>query len=251
MTNNKPINIYWSPFYDIKGVDVLDWSFLYSKPKTIFSEIYKNRIPNKSSFFACPAMNSKIKKTLVFKNSIPSSYTHTINGDIYPKEGEPFLVASRGRDPSISNGYVYKFDNSVIFFSEEEDVRATISSPYFSKCQYTQYGTICPGSFDIGQWFRPINIEIQMWEKEGEFHLLENEPFFYIEIETDRPVNLHRFNLSKNLNSYADSIVITDKFFGREGSLLSRYKRFKNVGFREKILTEIKKNLINEEPYEF
>jgi len=33
--------------------------------------------------------------------------------------------------------------------------------------------------------------------------------------------------------------------------LASKYQKFKDVGFKEKILTEIKKNLIEEEPYKF
>ena len=35
--NNNPITIYWSPYYPITQM-MSDWSFLYPKPKTLFSE---------------------------------------------------------------------------------------------------------------------------------------------------------------------------------------------------------------------
>jgi hypothetical protein len=246
---NKEVNVYWAPYYDVRGP--MDWSFLYPKPKTLFSEIHKDKVPNKDSYFSCPAMSKKLAKTLVFKNVIESSYSYDINGDIYGDESKPFLSVTKNREPSISLGDVYKFDNSIIMFSEEKNVFGTLSSPWFSESQYTKYGCVCPARFDIGQWFRPMDIEVQMWKKEGEFHLMENEPFFYVELETYKQVNLHRFNLSETLKKYAIANAESTRMFGRGKTLLSRYKRFEDVGMREKILTEIKNNLIEEEPYKF
>ena len=32
---NKEVNVYWAPYYDVRNP--MDWSFLYPKPKTLFS----------------------------------------------------------------------------------------------------------------------------------------------------------------------------------------------------------------------
>ena len=62
---------------------------------------------------------------------------------------------------------------------------------------------------------------------------------------------LKRFNITEKLFLYANANAASSSIFGLGDSLLKRYERFKNVGYREKILTEIKKNLVDEEPYKF
>jgi hypothetical protein len=57
--------------------------------------------------------------------------------------------------------------------------------------------------------------------------------------------------MSPRLNEYKKSIMSSFLAFGKFQPLAEKYERFKQVGYREKILTEIKKNLIDEEPYKF
>jgi len=72
-----------------------------------------------------------------------------------------------------------------------------------------------------------------------------------MEFKTDRPIFLHRFILSKKLKQYEQATIRSRHIFQNFLTLNKRYERFKNVGLREKILTEIKKNLVDEEPYKF
>ena len=243
--NKKPINVYWSPEYDLNK----DWSFLYQKPVSLFSDLYKNKTKTKKdSFFSCPALSNKFKKTLVFKNSLSSSYIYdltTIKGT-----SDNYIGAVNDREPSVSNNPIIAFLMSYYFFSEES-INVSLTSPYFHEPQYTKYGSIIPGEFDIGNWLRPYVFETQMWNEKGEFHLKEDEPIFYAEFKTDRPINLYRFNNTEKINRLADACINTTDMFGVGQSLFLRYNRFKKVGLREKVLTEIKNNLINEEPYKF
>jgi hypothetical protein len=54
---------------------------------------------------------------------------------------------------------------------------------------------------------------------------------------------------AEKLLSYKTANIEYSSFFGKKIPLIDRYKRFKEVGLREKILTEIKNNLIEEVPY--
>jgi len=243
--NKNSINVYWCENSDITGAN---WSFLYQKPISLFSDLNKVKKAHAENLLSCPAVSNKFKKTLVFKNSLASSYNYDLNS-ITPTS-ENYLQAQRDREPSFDLGPLYKISNSVSFFSEDP-LSALFTPPYFHKSEYTKYGSVVPGEFDIGQWYRPFHFEIQMWSNSGEFHLKENEPLYYVDFKTDKQINLYRYNNSLLLSNYTNACVATTNLFGRGQSLLSRYNRFKQVGLREKILTEIKKNLIDEEPYIF
>jgi hypothetical protein len=244
--DKEAINLYWSPFFISEEKD---WSFLYQNPITLFSDLNQHREKgNPNSYLSCPAMSNKMKKTLIFKNTIDSSYTYDKN--LINSVLENSLGSGKEREASTDFGPIFKFFYSIIFFADQP-LDVSFTSPYFHKSQYTQYGSVCPGEFNVGRWFRPYMFEVQMWEKEGVFNLKENEPIFYSEFKTTKPINLYRFNLSKKLNHYSNSCVETTSLFGRGQSLFSRYEKFKNIGFKEKILTEIKKNIIEEKPFKF
>lgn len=244
--SNKPINLYWSPFFI---PEYQDFSFLYENPITLYSDLHQYRKKgNPDSYLSCPAMSNKMKKTLVFKNVVESSYEYS--EDLINPTTDGSIGFTKIRDSSLNIGPTLNLSYSIVFFADEP-VSASFTSPYFHKPQYTQYGSICPGEFDIGQWFRPYDVEIQMWNNEGTFSLKKNEPMFYSEFKTTRPINLYRFEFNEKLRNYCLSCIRTTQTFGRGQSLLSRYEKFKNIGFKEKILTEIKKNIINEEPFKF
>jgi hypothetical protein len=243
--NKESVNVYWSENFNINDVN---WSFLYQKPTSLFSDLNKNKENHNLNFLSCPAISSKFKKTLVFKNSLLSSYVYNLES-ITPTSNN-YLYSEKLRDSSINIGPLYRFFNSISLFSEEP-LNAFFTPPYFHKPQYTQYGACVPGEFDIGQWYRPYNFEVQMWSNNGEFHLKENEPLYYVDFKTNKQINLYRYKNSELLNKYSTACIETTSLFGRGQSLLSRYNKFKQVGLREKILTEIKKNLIEEEPYIF
>jgi hypothetical protein len=253
MKNNNPIVVYWSPYYPVNQM-ANDWSFLYPNPKTLFSELYKDKQKENigRSFFTCPAFASKTKKMLVLRNATNSSheYDFTNNQEYLKPIGDLGIELRKLRQASVEFGSTLSYSLNYMFFAEES-LEAYFTPPMFHEPKYTKYGTAIPGQFNIGNWFRPYNFEIQLWKEKGEVHLKENEPLFYVEFQTDRPVILKRFNITERLFVYSSANSGSASIFGLGESLSKRYKRFKDVGYREKILTEIKKNLIDEEPYKF
>jgi hypothetical protein len=116
--------------------------------------------------------------------------------------------------------------------------------PMFHQPKYTQYGSVCPGEFDIGQWYRPYPLEMQMWGDKGIINLEHNEPLFYAEFKTDKKINLIRYRMTNRLSSYVNHCVDTTNYWGKGLGLQERYNRFKVSSMRELILAEIKDNLI-------
>jgi len=250
--DKKPINVYWAPRFFIK--DDGDWTFLYPKPKTLFHELKENQSDptNKRSYFFCPATSERLKKTLVVNNSMACSYEYSTNGvetKVNPLSPE-YLNFEILRSPAVDFGPTFAFAVKYLFFADEP-LNVELLPPYFHKPKYTNYGTVIGGEFDIGNWFRSMNFEVQMWENNGKIVFEENEPLFYFNFKTKRPVLLHRFEVTDKIIKYTEANMGYHTIFGKSIPLAKRYERFNKVGYREKILTEIKKNLIEEDPYKF
>ena len=55
--NKDSINVYWSENHDIDGSN---WSFLYQKPTSLFSELNKiKEKDNSANFLTCPSISNK------------------------------------------------------------------------------------------------------------------------------------------------------------------------------------------------
>jgi hypothetical protein len=247
----KPINVYWAPSFELG--DNVDWTFLYPAPEVLFKNLMKNKKNEKgnSSLFACPAVSNKFKKMLVFSNSLDCSYDYDSKRDpeIIPQT-EQYLSLFRAREDNMTSGPIYKTNLSYIFFSDEP-VNVSFTPPYFHKPGFTKSASVIPGEFDVGQWFRSYVFEFQTWSDKVELVLEVGEPLFYAEFKTDRPIVLHRFSFTDTLEKYSNSMVDSTRLFGRGQSLQSRYERARSVGFREKILTEIKNNLVGNQEIQF
>jgi hypothetical protein len=243
----KPINVYYAPVF----TENQDWTFLYPKPKILFNNLldYRTEESNPHSMLSCPALSNKIKKILVFESPMSFKINYNWNNRSIDPVTKNYINAEYIREPSFNFGPCICFSLGYIFFAEE-DLDAYFTPPMFHKPMYTKYGSVIPGEFNIGKWFRAYNFEIQTWSNFGSVEIEEDEPLFYVEFKTDKPVNLYRFNMTNRIYEYSEANVRTTDLFGRGQSLLSRYARFEKVGFREKILTEIKKNLIEEDPFE-
>jgi hypothetical protein len=250
--SKENINVYWAP--DYRGSE-MDWSFLYPRPKKILTSLLQQKkndhinisfFDSDASYLGCPAISSKFNNTYVFYNTLKSSYDYNFEDDnlIVERKGETGLDYTIRHTPSIKAGPVIEFSLSYIMFADKP-LTATFTAPYFHPAGYTKYGSAVPGEFDIGQWFRPYLFEVQLWKNKGEL-VLEEEPIFYTSFPSDAKITLHRFNLTEKLRSYSNAGIGGNRTFGKGQTLISRYKRFKDVGMREKILTEISQNLIDD-----
>jgi hypothetical protein len=254
--DNDSIVVYWSPGYN---ADIQDWTFLYPKPKTLFSSV-KTHISDKnnqvsmektSAILACPAISTKFKKIAVFESPMSCSYTYdfskfseTGNGFIN-NESKEYISCNVERQPTLDHGPSITFALSYILFSEEP-LDAYFTPPMFHKPKYMKYGSVIPGEFNIGKWFRPFNFEVQMWNNSGEFFIENGEPLFYTEFKTNKKIILKRFIMTEKLYQASKACVDSYTLFGYGQTLEERYDRFTNTDMKDLILNEIKKNVVEE-----
>ncbi len=252
MSKEDTINVYWAPAYDVVDFDtnkIKEWGMLYPDPKNLFNSLNeeKRNDSGTTSFFTCPATKNLFKKIYAFKNTLNSEYFYDFsnnNKTIQPTSRE-YLNVEQAHDYNINVGPLIKINLNYIFFADKP-LNASFTAPFFSNSEYLQYGTPVPGEFDIGQWFRPYNLELQMWRTSGKLKIKSGEDLFYTKFNTEKKIKLHRFYMNEKLESYMYHCMQYRDMFGQFRPLAERYLSFKNARLRDSILKEINKNLIGE-----
>ena len=77
-----------------------------------------------------------------------------------------------------------------------------------------------------------------------EIHIKKDEPLFYVELRTDKKINLQRFNYTEKLWSISHAASESGFMLGRGLGLKNRYKKFNDTGLNDIVLDEIKNNIV-------
>lgn len=234
---DKVSNIYWAPvFFDNER----DWNLMYSDIDTLYNITQKEKISTEktNNFFFCPAFQNIANKTLVLKNPMESHFLiEEKNVSVLSKN---FIRPDIVHSPCIKDTKLLTYGMSFIFFSDE-DLTMSLTSPFFHPAQHQKYGSIVPGKFNIGSWFRVINLEYNLWGNELRFE--KDEPLAYASFETEKKIKLHRFQMTEKLQKIA-STCGTSSQWEKFVPLADRYKRFKQSRTNKVVLKEIKENLV-------
>jgi len=244
------ITVYWAPATSVDDAFHGEINMMFPEPTNMFSYLVSRRskFEKSRSIFVCPAFKDKMQKTFVFKNAMECNFLYETDdtGWINFTDLKNFPIpVTRHRAPGFDFGPSIVIETPYIFFADE-DLEAVFSQPTFHEPGYTKYGTIVPGSFNIGSWFRPYLIELQMWKNSGELLIKEDEPLFYVEFLTKKKIKLVRFNYTKRMATYAQHCVDAPGIFGWNIPLIKRYRKFKESRMGDMILKEIKENIIGE-----
>jgi hypothetical protein len=249
MYDKNYINVYWAPFYQASTIEdynaKMDWNMLYYDPDTVYDDlkINANEENIKRSFFSCPVFSKTYKNTYVYKNTLESSFVFE-KDKVKSVSRNGHVGLNIARDPSMMNSNNLEYNLHWIFFSDEPLI-ATFTAPYFHIADYSSKVSLIPGEFDIGQWFRPYNLEYISSKESDSFVFKENDPLFYVKFNTDKKVVLKRFNLNEKLYTYGVSSKNSPLLLESSVSLSKRYKRFNQSRMKDIVLSEIKKNLVD------
>ena len=243
MKNKKEINVYWWP-------DEPDWNMLYNDPINLLESMYemKNKDSKKKSMFQCPAFSDKTKRTFFFTSPMDLEYKYDFtdpeNSYIVPtNENNPFIATSIRRAPTLNKQPLFELSLYFCFFSEEP-LTASFTPPFLHNSNLMKQGVPATGSYDIGQWLRPYPLEIMLWNETGILKIKKNEPLFYVEFLTDRPINLRRVNGTETLKGYAKQGANSPSYIESKVPLFTRYETFKKTRMKDLIMKEINNNII-------
>lgn len=231
MSKKTPLIIYWSSPLLLKNV----YKDLVNKSVNRDTQV---------NITSCPAVKAGTKNLFMmctfqdeqFKYDVNDSVVRGLNGT------RDILIE---RKPHFEKSIIFDLGWEIYFFSEES-VLMKATAPWFHKASFQANGVTIGGEYDIGKWFRPLQLDVICWNEKGTIEFKAGEPLYYIQINTDRPIILKQFNLTLELHLLASNLVFdparrNDKLFG---GLEKRYKLFENSQYRQEIIKEIKANLL-------
>lgn len=241
------ITVYWSPatfqsWLFAQGAERhVDWAILYSEPNSLYNEISAKRNNNKADVLRCPAFINKTKNTFILKN--PMETELFIQDNSVQIVSNNYINSVIEREPMLKNNLIFTYKLNWVFFTDEPSLNMSLTSPWFSNSKYLNQGSLMPGIFDIGKWFRVLNLEFNLWENNNQIRFQENEDLAYVEFQTDKQVKLQQFNMTSELDRLLET-VSNSTVWEKNVSLVKRYKRFQESKFKPRILKEIQKNLL-------
>jgi hypothetical protein len=240
----ESIDIYWAPVY-IRSIDNL----IYQEPSNLYFDFLpqKSKESGPASFFNCPAVTDRMKKTFVFKNNLDTEFYYDFN-DIKNPIINPIsgIHVEFYKHSNILDGASIALDLYWIFFAEE-NVELYFNPPYYHKpTDFSSKGYFPSAKIEANKWFRPYSAEIQMWENSGNVKINEGDPLFYLEVMTNKKVNLKRFDMNAKLIDIMNSCVNSPHKHGARLPLEDRYKRFIETKTNKIVIKEIKSQLLDE-----
>lgn len=235
------IEVYWAPNYEFSEID---WNMLYAEPTTLFDKLIKNKtdIDKVDSMFYCPAFKNLTKNTIEFKNPLHSVYYFDDKGKVIPGKTTG-MSANVVRQPNIKNRLLLEYRLAPIFFADQP-LNVTMTSPWLETPEHMKSCNVVPGRYDIGKWFRAVNIEFMLHEGVTQLEIKKDEPVVYFTFNTDEPINLIRFKMDPELRRYSVACA-TSTSWEPWIPLADRYKRFKESRMRSIILKKIKESIVD------
>jgi hypothetical protein len=248
--DSNSINVYWAPHSIANEGNVGNWNMLYEDPETVLKSWTKFDIKDgkEDSFIKCPAFQNLAKNTFAFNFPIDSSYSYKAQSymqhqiEVLPTS-KHFIALTVPRDQTMTTGPSIEMSLRLHMFAEEP-LEIMLTGPYLHKVEYMKSGFLTSGQFDIGQWFRTLNAEIQLYGQEGEINFKQGEPLLYVKFLTDKKINLKRFMLTEELDSFARKSINAKHIFGYRMPLSESYNIFNKTRTRDIVLKKIKENLI-------
>lgn len=241
---SKPLVIYWAPVYNPES----GASLFFDNPENVYLDLIKSKNPDSgnTSLFSCPAISERMKTSFVFKNTLKTKIAYDFSNPDSPR-----LDSIYGHKPIFTgkkSGFLgqanFAIDMRWIFFCEEP-VTALINSPMLHQpTEFSKNAFFPIGKMNIGSWFRPITHEMQLWNDSGVLEIDEGDPLFYIELLTNRKVEMKRFKMDYELFGYMTASIQSLSFLPKGTSLEERYKRFISSKSDKLVISAIKRNLV-------
>jgi len=246
--SSESVIVYWAPWWDPREDFNLD--FLFHNPIPCYQDLLQHFHPPivTKNYMQCPAVKNELEQIYLFLNPTLSEMKVSVNeegqvGILYGDTESHTVVPGLLRHaPTLTNHSLIEYQLSYIFFAEEP-LEVTMTSPYFHKTNYTNYASIVPGTYDCGQWLRPLNLEMQLWSGNDYLKIEKDEPLVYFKFNTNKKIIFKRFKPTVRLHDISASMV-RFKAEPRWYNLKSRYENFHRSSIRGIILQEIQDNLL-------
>lgn len=196
-------------------------------------------------FLKCPAVIGSIRNTYAVLSPIDldivwdgqSIHTKNYDQDFFNK----FVFI---RDST--KGYMSMSLSLLVFFAESS-VNMRYMTASYSKTDFLKKTTLITGEYNIGDWFRPVDIGFIINEP-STVSIKKGDPLFYVKFDTDSNIVLKRFFHDSSLEEIIQDCVRI-KYYTQNWPIVNYlntiYKLFRESKIKNLILKRIKANLMD------
>jgi hypothetical protein len=201
----------------------------------------------------CPATRSALRNIF----SVHAPLTETIDlSDVplielasdFSLEAYPLPVSSRialkRMRPSSYSDHINVNYNLAWYFFAEKPLMVRMTAPYFPTSSPADGSILATGEFDIGQWFRPINLDYHIPSSATSFSVTENQPLAFFEFQTTDTIRFQRFMLTPELEQIGYECSESAIRYGQRKTLAQRYRMFSRAGLNKIVSNRISQNLV-------
>ena len=233
--------VYWSPFFSSEQYPSVQ--LMYESPDSLLQDLLprRNKQANGDNWFQCHAFLNSIKNTFVLRIPFDIAFGLEKNVGVFPINGNPenmqFIAM---KEPSVIDAYTFTIRGNWIFWSEGS-LEMTTSPAYYHNKVFDGY--YIGGTMDVGKWFRPVEGASQLNVGTNTVSFKRNDPIAYVKFETNEPVQLKSFYMTKELEELSWG-CINYKRYEPKRVLPYLYDKFMQRGLDKIITQEIKRNVV-------
>lgn len=217
------------------GRHVLGYTSLEPLSKNLPAEI-KN-----SEYSKCPAFTKDMKKIFVVK----AGFEFEVDIDQIAESWDGSDQGYINRHLSLvnlANDRLIQYTTDLVVFCDKP-LNLSIMHPFLHHNSWTDTGHAISGTFDVGNWFRPIQAALFVRPNMPKINLniKQGDILFYLKADTDENIKLSHFSETRRLRELMLSCLQLKHTRRKIFTLQEAYARFTQHNFRKQILAEIKR----------
>lgn len=216
--------VYWTPGNYKLGDE--SWSFLYRAPERVSDNKFVFYAPIDDNFKLPMEEINRIQKGKVHRGFVDSDAMLAI---LQPKKSD-----------KPDHAFI-QYNMNWQFFTEGS-LDAVTSLP--DKDTPVEGATFEPETLDIGLWYTQFGLNYHIPLSSEVFDLKRGAPLFYVEFNTDKKVELVRYNQSVELHNLAQEYYALKPRYGRALTEQQLVEGIFAAEMPQQILSEIRKNIV-------
>ena len=216
-----------------------DMSMAYLPPELLGKHIPDNI--KLSDYVRCPAFNTKNMYALRF----PFDFTIKINTSNWNIESNRPEFVKTYLTPPYDNSGIIQLHLGTLFLTDKSCIAEQVH-PYLHTNSLTQNANVLQGEFDIGKWFRPINLafRINSTDRDVVIKFNRGDVYSYLRLHTNEKIKMYEFE------NTPDITTIMARCLGFKNAktqpLKEMYNSFLRKKYNKKLLKLIQQNNIGE-----
>ena len=234
----KEVVVYWaySNNESMRGKEP------YSVLKKHVKDLAKDS-PSESDgvYMKCPAFQSLLKNVYAvyslfdFELSVDRANNHITSSLVEFEK----TIEVRGENLTL-----FSISAFLNLFTEEDGLEVSQISAFLEDNEFVRDTITIPGRLDISKWYRPIEQAVRFRKGVDKISVGLDDVVFYLDFNTEKKIKFVRYEMSERLEELASKCVRSKDEKRKVKKLSYYYGLFKRNNYKEKVLEEIKKNIL-------